>query len=150
VQPHLGLYIRPARNDHVVLQQLIVEGRAPTGFVFEARFGSRHEVLWQAAIDANLDAVLDTNAQEMWTPHGEHLGGLQETRWAFAVTAGEPQLRGEVGNALTAQIAAEVSEKGFTSVLAPTHYLSGPDDTWLEVDLSLSRPGCVSSWTSVG
>lgn len=138
LRPELGLYVRPGRNDHVVLQQLLVEGLAPTGFVFEARLGIRHEDLWQAAVDAGVDAVLDGNVQELWAPAGAHLSGISDVPWAFAAAAGEPQLRGEIGDALVASIAGYVKDHGFTAVLAPTHYLQGPDDSYLSVDVSLA------------
>ena len=46
VPPPIGLYIRPGWNDHVLLQQLINEGKGPTGLVFDVRFGNRHRDLW--------------------------------------------------------------------------------------------------------
>lgn len=139
MQPELGLYFRPGRNDHVVLQQLLVEGRAPTGLVFEARLGMRHEDLWQAAVDAGVDAVLDTNSQELWAPAEVHLSGVNDIPWSFAGAAGEPQLRGDVGDVLVGSIATYIKDHGFTAVLVPTHYLRGPEDSYLAVDISLAK-----------
>jgi hypothetical protein len=139
LRPPLGLYVRPGRNDHVVLQQLIVEGRAPTGLVFEARLGNRHEDLWQTAADAGIDTVLDTNTQELWSVGGRSLSGVMELPWALVAEAADPALRGKAGDELVSRIASYVRQCGFTSVLAPTHYLAGPSDTHFQADVLLAR-----------
>jgi hypothetical protein len=139
VPPPIGLYVRAGWNDHIVLQQLLVEGRAPTGLVFDARFGQRHRDLWEAAIDAHLDAVLDPGAQELWSPAGRFLGGLAEVPWAAVADEGEPGLRGEVGRQLAALIGQYVADRGFGSVLSPTHYVNGPTDPNVAVDVHLAR-----------
>jgi len=94
VPPPVGLYIRPGWNDHVILQQLIVEGRAPTGLVFDARFGARYQELVEVSVDANLDSVLDSNVQELWSPAGRLLTGLDAIRWSSIAGEGARGLRG--------------------------------------------------------
>ncbi len=137
--PPVGLYIRPAWNDHVVLQQVLVEGHAPTGFVFDARFGVRHRDLWEATTDARLDAVLDPGTQELWSPAGRALGGLKDLPWASVADEGEPGLRGEGGRQLVGRMAQYVTDHGFGAVISPTHYLRGPTDPNLGVDVHLAR-----------
>lgn len=139
VPPPVGLYIRPGWNDHVVLQQVLVEGHAPTGFVFDARFGSRHRELWEATTDAHLDAVLDPGMQELWSPAGRTRSGLMDLPWAGVADEGEPGLRGEGGRQLVGQIAQYVTDHGFGAVISPTHYLLGPTDPNLGVDVHLAR-----------
>jgi len=139
IPPPVGLYVRPGWNDHLILQQLVVEGRAPTGFVFDARYGDRQRDLWEAAVDANLDAVLDPNAQELWTPAGRQLSGLHGVAWSSVADQGEFSLRGAEGEALVSLLADHIAANHFTSVLAPTHYLQGPADRQLGVDLHLAR-----------
>ena len=126
VPPPVGLYIRPGWNDHVILQQLIVEGRAPTGLVFDARFGPRHQELMEVSVDANLDSVLDPNVQELWSPAGRLLTGLDAIRWSSIAGEGARGLRGPAGRQLVSMLADHVEENHFGSVLAPTHYLGGP------------------------
>lgn len=138
IPPPVGLYIRPGWNDHLILQQLIVERRAPTGIVFSARFGARHRELWEAAVDAGLDAVLDPNLQELWTPAGRLLTGLDAVRWSSIADQGEPALRGAAGRELVSMMADHVAENQFGSVLTPTHYLQGPADRRLGVDFHLA------------
>ncbi len=139
VRPPLGLYVRPGQNDHVVLQQLILEGRAPTGLVFEARRGRRHADLLDVAVDAGLDAVLDPNTQEAWSLGGRALSGVAEFPWASPADGDETALQGTAGDDLVESIAHYVKKFGFTSVLTPTHYLAGPSDPEFELDISLAR-----------
>lgn len=139
VPPPIGLYIRPGWSDHVVLQQLIVEGKGPTGIVFDARFGVRHRDLWDGTIDAGLDAVLDPGVQELWSPAGRFLNGLASVSWTWIADQGEPALRGDAGRRLAESLADHALAAGFTSILSPTHYLQDPEDRILEVDVLLTR-----------
>lgn len=139
IPPPVGLYVRPGWGDHLVLQQLLVEGKAPTGFVFDARYGLRQRDLWDAAIDAELDAVLDPDVQELWTPAGRTLSGLADVPWSWVADQGEPALRGAAGADLLSALAEHVADNGFTSLLAPTHYLEGASDRRLAIDLHLAR-----------
>ena len=123
VPPPVGLYLRPGWNDHVTLQQLIIEGRAPTGIAFDARFGVRHRELLDVSVDAGLDTVLDPNAQELWSPGGRLLAGVNALPWAPTAADSEPALRGVAGDSLVRAIVDYVRTIGFGSVLAPTHSL---------------------------
>ena len=116
--PPVGLYFRPGWNDHIVVRQVLAEGRAPSGLVFEARFGSRHSDLREAAIAAELDAVLDTGAMELWTTAGRYLTGLQDVPWGWAADETAPALFGEKGHQLVRGVAEQVKTLGTTSVLA--------------------------------
>lgn len=137
--PPVGIFLRPGWTDHIVLQQLLVEGRAPNGYVFDARYGARQRELWEAAVDADLDAVLDPNVQELWTPAGRLLSGLGDIPWSSVADQGEPGLRGAAGQELATKLADHVAKNRFSSLLVPTHYLHGTDDRWFEVDILLAR-----------
>lgn len=137
--PPVGLYVRPGRNDHLLLQQLLIEGRAPTGLVFDARFGDRHKDLREAAVDVNLDAVADANAQGLWSPLGRTLFGIDQLPWTWVGDAGDSQLWLTGGDQLASALADYVAHNHFGSVLAPTHFVSGVDDRRLDLDLSLAR-----------
>ncbi|MDQ3691416.1 MAG: hypothetical protein M3406_15585 [Chloroflexota bacterium] len=131
--------MRPGQNDHTVLQQLVVEGRAPTGFVFEARRGDRHHDLLQATQDAGLHTILDPNVQEMFSVGGRELAGISQLPWGALADSDVAALSGHIGSELIRLIVEDCSRNRYSSVLAPTHYLENATDTSFEVDVKLVR-----------
>ena len=132
--PRVGLFVRPGWSDHLLLEQLLVEGHAPTGFVLEGRLGDRTNNLLEAGLDGDLDVVLDTNAQELWSPAASTLAGMQSLPWSEAARAVEAGA-GDGDANLAREIAGHIKTSRHSSVLAPTHYLDGPSDARLSADL---------------
>lgn len=67
----LGFYLRPSRNDHRVLSQLLSEGKAAmSGVVFDPEHVDVHEEIRTEVRQRNLEAVLDTRLMELATPTG--------------------------------------------------------------------------------
>lgn len=71
VDEPLGLYLRPARNDHRVICQLLSEERvAMSAVVFDPEYVDIQEELRSDVRERNLDAVLDPRVMELATPTG--------------------------------------------------------------------------------
>lgn len=131
----LGLYFRLGRNDHPVLAQLLSEERtAMTGIVFDAEYADVHQEIRRDVTGRKLDALVDTRLMEIATPGGStsRRAGLT---WGRARTAAD--FLGDTGRKFANSIAEFVVGKGFTGVLAPTHYLAGgANDPWFDIDQS--------------
>jgi hypothetical protein len=104
----LGLFFRPGHNDHIVLCQLLSEGRsAMTGVVFDPGFVGPQEALRMEVHLRNLWAVLDPRMMELATP-----GGFTERRAALPWAGEHPHqphdLSGAAGDAAMDDLAAFV------------------------------------------
>jgi hypothetical protein len=138
VQEPTGLYLRPSRNDHRVLSQLLSEGKAAmSGVIFDPEYIDIHEEIRTEVRQRNLEVVLDTRLMELATPTG-CTGRRATLPW------GNPRphtLTDLIG--ATDRIAEAVAEfvvtKRFTAVLAPTHFIAdGTKDPWFDLDRSLA------------
>lgn len=136
----LALYLRPGRNDHVELLNLIASGDAACfGVVFDPCQLSRHKELKDQVLTHRLDAILDPKSQPSALPggHTRALGGLP---WGFADRPHQiTDFQDTAGRRLIAALDYFVLEQGFTQVIAPTHVLGGADDPWLAVDAGSTR-----------
>jgi hypothetical protein len=135
----LGLYLRPGRNDHRALLQLLAESTALAGIVFDPCMEGRQEELRTDAVRAGVDAILDPRTVELATPTGFERVAPTNLPWAASAPDTPDAWRGTAGAERVEVLAAYVREKGFSSVLAPTHYLRAATDPWLEVDAALVR-----------
>src|SRR5258707_6453916 len=75
----LALYLRPGRNDHRELLNLMAEGDTSCfGAIFDPTILRRHKELKDQVIEHRLDAILDTKTQQSATIGGytEALGKL--------------------------------------------------------------------------
>jgi len=133
-KPRLGLYLRPGRNDHTVFQQLLVEGRAVSGLVLDARHLQRHHVLRETLIDDGVHAVLDPGFMELTTPGGAVLAGLDALPWGRFAPASAADLRGPTGRELAVAIAEFAKSGEFSALLAPTHLLQSASDSNFAAD----------------
>lgn len=134
----LAGYLRPGRNDHKVLRQVLSE-HSPAcfkGIVCEATHTDRHLELWEDCHRKGMEAVLDTLSMEIATEGGfRSNGGRMPWSDVFRRPAdfdsselrGYPQL-----------IAKFIKEFPLTAVLAPAHYIESPADPWLAVDSALT------------
>ena len=130
----LGLYIRPGYTDHRVLLALLSEGQsALTGIVFEPSWDDRQEELRAEIQRRDLESVLDTRAMELGTR-----GGFNTSRAKLPWAGDQPHQPADLavpgGHRMADSVAEYVADKQFSAVLAPTHYISGPNDPWLQID----------------
>lgn len=65
----LGVFFRPGKSDHTVLQQLLSEGKiGMLGAVFDFCHATFQEGLKSELLQRNLDAILDPTVMELATP----------------------------------------------------------------------------------
>jgi hypothetical protein len=136
----LGLYVRAGSIGREDLQNFIMSNGATfSGVVFEAKRVSTQKELLSLVLEKGMDAVLDPMTQPMATIGG-FSAAVSKLPWAGQRPHEPADLSTDLQRRRTAdEIAQFVVKHGFTQVLAPTHLISGPDDPWLEIDLSMTR-----------
>jgi hypothetical protein len=102
IGPPLGLYLRPARNDHTPLMALLAEKRTDmSGLVLDACLGNRHKELRAEAQQHDLETVLDPRTVELSTLGGITRSGVKGLPWAGDILPHTlAMLRGAAGDAL--------------------------------------------------
>jgi len=135
----LGVFFRPGKLDHTVLQQLLSEGKVGMlGAVFDFLHISFQEGLKAELLQRNLDAILDPMVMELATPVGFTAARQKALPWANTNMHALADFDLNRCHAVADQITQCVSENGFTAVLAPTHFLrEGSKDAWFSVDKQL-------------
>jgi hypothetical protein len=135
VEPSLGLYFRPGRNDHTTLLRILAaEPPSFTGVVLDASLHTRHEDLRLHLRRRGLDVVLDPMALELATSGGWERPALRELDWAGSDPHDPNRLKGSGVTALADPIAKFAVEKGYTAVIAPTHFIRDMEDPWWSID----------------
>jgi hypothetical protein len=136
----LGVYIRPGRNDHTATLEFMADRPGGlAGVVFDPCLEGRQRELRLETIGAGIDAVLDPRSMELSTEVGFERVLSGHLPWAGDRPYDPSDLVGPAGEAFANAIAAYVLEKGFTAVLAPTHYLERHLEPWLSVDAALTH-----------
>jgi len=140
VDPPLGNYIRPGRNDHLVLLQLAAENRlGVTGLVVDATLIARQDDLIKEAQTQGTETVLDPRTADLASETGLSLSGVADLPWAPGTTHSIDDLAGPGGLLLAEELAEFVVKENLTAILAPTHVLASADDPWLRVDADLTK-----------
>lgn len=138
VDPPLGNYLRPGRNDHTIVQQLLSESHlGATGLVVDPTLIARQADFTHEAGRQGIETVLDPRSVDLSTPAGFLLSGVADLPWAPAVPHVPPDLLGASGLLLAEALAEFVVHNGISAVLAPTHIVANGHDAWLEVDAEL-------------
>lgn len=109
-----------------------------SGLVFDASLDKRHEELRREVLRNHIEAILDTRAMELGTIGG-HTDKLAHLEWAGDNHHKPVDLTGVEGKYFVDAIVDHVVSRSYTAVLAPSHYLTGPNDPWLEIDRELTR-----------
>lgn len=136
----LGSYLRPSSRDHKVLLQMLVEGkRIGTGLVADPCLTDRQRDMLSEARHRGVETVLDPRTVDLSTVGGFTRSGVAELPWAGAEPHTAAGLRGASGALLVRQIVTAVEVGGHSAVLAPSHYVDGPQDPWVDVDSALTR-----------
>ena len=130
----LGWYLRPSYVDHKAIADTVAGGAVGLhGVVFDPLYDDRHSELRHLVAKRNRDAILDPRTQELGTRGGfdERMAKLP---WGLD-RPHRPDDFSDVGSRrMVESIARHVVEKGYTAVLAPTHYIASANSPWLEVD----------------
>jgi hypothetical protein len=138
VDPPLGNYLRPGRNDHTVFQQLLSESRpVATGLVIDATLITRQEDLAHEAGRQGIETVLDPRSVDLSTPAGFLLAGVSDLPWAPRTPHVPEELSGPTGLLMAEELAEFVVDHALSAVLAPTHIVANARDPWLSVDAEL-------------
>lgn len=140
VPPQLGAYIRPNRVDHKALLAFLAEGTPAglQGIVFDPSLDGIHAELRGEARERGIEAVLDPRAMELALPGG-YVGARRTLPWAGNAVHAPDALSGVHGRDYVKQIAEWAAQRRFSSVLAPTHYLtSSVKDPWFAIDQDLT------------
>ena len=138
VDPPLGNYLRPGRNDHTVIQQLLSESRLhTTGLVVDPALITRQEDLAHEAGRQGVETVLDPRSVDLSTPAGFLLSGIADLPWAPSVPHVPHDLSGTSGLLMAESLAGFAVENGLSAILAPTHIITNSHDAWLDVDAEL-------------
>jgi hypothetical protein len=135
----LGCYLRPGRNDHKVLLQMLVDGiNIGTGLVADPVLRGRQADLMSEARRLGVETVLDPRTVDLSTPGGVSRSGVTDLPWAGQALHTPQLLTGPAGRMLIDQIATMVKRDGYSAVLAPTHAIDGLSDPWVGVDHNLT------------
>ena len=130
----LGWYLRPSYVDHRGIADVVAGGSVGLhGVVFDPLNEARHSELRDLIVERNRDAILDPRTQELGSIGGfnDRLAALP---WA-SNRAHAPDDFSEVDcRRIVDSVAGFVVEKGYTAVLAPTHYIESANSPWLDVD----------------
>jgi hypothetical protein len=131
----LALYLRPGRNDHRDILNLIAAGDAACfGAVFDPTLHSRHGELREQVLKHRLDAILDPKTQASAT-EGGYTDAMGQLKWGRGRVHRLADFEGAEGATLVEQIGEYALENGFTQVIAPTHLLRSADEPWFAVDV---------------
>ncbi len=139
VDAPLALYLRPGRNDHVVLAQALTEGLSGLrGIVFNPGRLAIQKELHDEAGRRRIEGILDTRMLELAAPTCP--AELSSVGWATAGRKTAIELKAAAGREAAQAIADCVMANGFSAVLAPTHYLAaGARDSWMSADSSMVK-----------
>lgn len=137
----LGLDFRPGPQDQRVLLQLMSEGRTSFGGVIfdPIAVAGAHKELLQEANRRLLETVVDPKFMELATPLGFTESRATKLKWAGAQQHTLSSLSGAHGKDKVSHLADFVMELGFSSVIAPTHFIEGGDDPWFGADQRLTE-----------
>lgn len=137
----LGNFIRPGYNDHTVIAQALAEGRGSgSGLVINPVHAERQLPLIEHAREAGVETILDSKSLELSSLGGYAMRGVPTLPWAAQDGMHSPRnLAGAEGGRLVRALAEFTAEAQVSGVLAPTHFLSGPDSPWWEIDATLTR-----------
>ena len=136
----LGLYVRAGWADQPTLLSFITSGDASlSGIVVAAKRVPKQLELMSQALDHTLDVVLDPQTMAMGTPHG-YSNAMEVLPWSAKRPHTRDDFKTSAQRRTFAKSIADFAIKHqFTQVMAPTHVISGPDDSWLQIDVDLAH-----------
>jgi hypothetical protein len=141
-RPSLGHFLRVGRSDHRNLLEVLAEGRlSVSGLVFDAALVTRHAQLMQEADHAGIPRILDPRSFELATDGGYARAGVSDLPWAGS--GSRPQTPADFDRTgcinFVEALADFAVQRGFDTVLAPSHYVEDHGSPWLGVDIELTK-----------
>lgn len=135
----LGLYFRVGYNDHAEVMAAISAGRTHfSGVVVEAHRLDRHREMLDLVESKGLECILDPCTQASAMP-----GGYSRALGALPWGAGHRHRLSDFEPTKLLEFVTSIAQfaiqQRISEVIAPTHYLTGPDDPWLAIDISAAR-----------
>jgi len=123
-------------SEHRRLEQLLEADKLPYGrFVVEAGWFSSQKDLVKALKQRGHELVLDTNVAEL-SAIAKFPGQAKNAPWANREgILTEAQLKPGSNTSIIVNIAHFAVANGFARVHSPTHFISGPTDSWFNIDL---------------
>jgi hypothetical protein len=135
----LGFYLRPGHSDHPELTKVLLSGPHKLfGAVIDATLVELQKDLRQQLLSSRLDVILDPKTQPAAFAEGFR-PSMGKLPWGAERAHQLDDFRDLVGRQRIIKLAEFVVAKGFTQVIAPTHFLMSSNDPWFGVDLELVR-----------
>jgi hypothetical protein len=127
-------FIRAGRA-HRQLEEIAAAGRFPNDrVVFEGSAVERQHELLETLREARAELVLDTNVAEL-SAIGRYSGAVRDAPWANPNGVLEPKdFQRGTNHDVIGKIARFAIDRGFDTVLAPTHLLESSADSWFAID----------------
>jgi len=123
-------------SEHRRLEHLLAADRLPYDrFVIEAGSLKEQQDLVAALKQKGHELVLDTNVAEL-SAIAKYSGHARNAPWANPDgVLTEAHLKAGSNEGVISGVARFAVEHGFSRVLAPSHFVSGPRDPWFAIDL---------------
>lgn len=136
-QADVAFYLHLGHTFHQVVDSLVSQGAFPVKrVVVDASHLKTQHGLIAALKSAGIQLVLDSKAAELATPGGVS-GACRALPWAPVEnqfwTPGELEVPQDL-RSLCRKVARFSVDAGVDVVLAPTHLIQGPTDSWLPID----------------
>jgi hypothetical protein len=135
-QPPLGCYLRLGSKGHGDLTNVLLSGPQKIfGAVFDASIlTTKQKDLRDQLLTSRLDVILDPRTQPAAFAHG-YSNSMSKLPWGEPRPHSVDDFKDLIGRQRIIKLAEFVVANLFTQVLAPTHYISSPNDQWFSVDI---------------
>ncbi len=129
-------YLRIGFREHVLADRMRAENRiTQLGLIFDACYVEAKGDLIQDLRSEGRQLILDTNVAEQSVP-GRFEGTVSNAPWARKDSPLErDDFKAATNRSVIEPIARFAISKGFHTILSPSHYLSGDQLFWLDVDV---------------
>jgi hypothetical protein len=136
----LGNYLRPGRNDHLVIHQLASESLLKvSGLVVDPTLLDRQGELVREAARLGIETVLDPRSMDLASGPAFGLSGVSDLPWASPRPHIPEDLEGASGLLFAESLSEFAVKEELSALMAPTHIIADVDDAWLTVDGELVR-----------
>jgi hypothetical protein len=131
----LGCYVRLGLNGHSDLTNVLLSGPQKIfGAVFDASIlTNKQKDLRDQLLSSRLDVILDPKTQPAAFEHG-YKHSMSELPWGEPRPHNVEDFKDLIGRQRIVKLAEYVVTNLFTQILAPTHFISSPNDQWFNVD----------------
>ncbi len=135
----LGFYLRPGQLGHHDLTNVLLSGPQKIfGAVIDATMTEKQKDLRDQLLANRLDVILDPKTQPAAFEHGFR-PSMSKLPWGEDRPHRVDDFKDLIGRQRIIRLAEFIVANSFTQVLAPTHYISSPNDQWFGVDTESVR-----------